>query len=84
VPAANKPNASKRESFRWTQDDTERAQRCPPVGHESLAASLINGRPVAIRDNDAQSLPSSGDRGGQPGRPAANYENVSLQSSPAQ
>jgi hypothetical protein len=84
VPAANEPDASKRESFRGDQVDTERAQRSSAVGHESLTAGLINGRPVAVSDDDAQSFSARSDCGGQPGGPAANYENVSLQNSPAQ
>jgi hypothetical protein len=84
VPAVNEPDASKRESFRRTQLNSERAQRCPAIRHQSFTASFVDRRAVAVSDNDVQSFPARGDCCGQPTGPAANYENVSLQSSPAE
>jgi len=44
--------------------DAEVAQRSNTIGHETLAAGLVDGRNCAVSDSNAEAAPTRRDRGG--------------------
>ncbi|SPF41101.1 hypothetical protein SBA4_2640004 [Candidatus Sulfopaludibacter sp. SbA4] len=59
------------------QVDAQRARGGQSIRHDAFAAGFIDGRHGAIGEQHLKSAPAGGDGGGQPGRAAPDYENVS-------
>ena len=58
------------------QIEAERARGSEAIGHDALAAGLIDGRHAAIGKRDIQAAAARGESGGESGRAAANDEEI--------
>src|SRR5205085_1593626 len=73
-----KSNAAKNPPVRWVDGNTERAECLQRLGHETLAACLIDGRPCRIGHHDTKSPSRRGNSSRESGRSIAGYEHIGL------
>jgi hypothetical protein len=78
-----KPYAAEGRSLLGTELNANPTQCRDPVRHKAFRASFINGRLRPIRHNNIEAVLPGGKRGCEPGRTAANDEDVGFQRSRA-
>lgn len=69
-------NASERARRGAIERHADRARGSDTVGHNTLAASFVDGRPGRIGYSDVEPAPARCNRSGQAGRSAADYEDI--------
>jgi len=77
-----KPDAPERRAIRGVELDAHPAQSRDPIGHKSFAASFIDGRARPVGDKNIKASLTSGKRGNQSRRAAANENDIRFRREP--
>ena len=73
---AKKSNPAEAEALIFGQMNSDSGCGGDGIRHQAFSAGFVDGRAIAIGYPATESHVSRGDSGRDPGRPAADYENV--------
>ena len=72
----DKTNSAKRAGVQTVEIEAKLAQGGDGVGHQALAAGLVNGRAKHVGNGDVKPLPAGRDGSGKSGGSTADDENI--------